>query len=159
MTTLTDQDLRAGWPRVPKAPAPTSDAVRSVMRGNRKSGTTPELRLRSALYRAGLRYRLGFRVVVGDAAVRPDVAFPRRRLAVFVDGCFWHSCPEHGTQPQANHAYWRAKLARNQARDRWVDAALRENLWTVIRIWEHEDPGDAARRVRDGLVAIADGAG
>ena len=70
--------------------------------------------------------------------VRPDFVFPKRRLAVFVDGCFWHACPRHATQPRNHAAFWRKKLAANRARDRRVNRALRAAGWRVLRIWEHE---------------------
>jgi len=83
--------------------------------------------------------------------VRPDIVFTRRRVAVFVDGCFWHRCPEHGTSPRSNSDYWRAKLDRNVARDRRVDATLGRAGWRSLRVWEHEEEGDAALRVADAL--------
>jgi len=69
---------------------------------------------------------------------RPDFVFPARRLAVFVDGCFWHGCPRHGTMPKGNRSFWRAKIARNRERDREVGAELRRLGWKVLRVWEHE---------------------
>jgi DNA mismatch endonuclease (patch repair protein) len=111
----------------------------------RSSGTDAELRLRSALWRRGLRYVLR-RKLPG----RPDVVFVRARLAVFVDGCFWHGCPTHYTAPKANDEFWRSKLSENVDRDRRVDAALRSLGWTVLRLWEHEIEADvesAATRV------------
>jgi DNA mismatch endonuclease (patch repair protein) len=80
----------------------------------------------------------------GDIVVRPDIVFTRRRVAVFVDGCFWHGCPEHGELPVANRAFWRGKLERNALRDKRVDAALSAAGWRVVRVWEHERPADAA---------------
>jgi DNA mismatch endonuclease (patch repair protein) len=80
--------------------------------------------------------------------VRPDLVFTRARVAVFVDGCFWHSCPEHGDRPRINTGYWLPKLEANVARDRRVDRALTDDGWDVVRIWEHEDPLEAAARVR-----------
>lgn len=71
-------------------------------------------------------------------SVRPDFVFPRRRVAVFVDGCFWHGCPQHGTKPRGNAAFWRRKFAANRARDRLVTRTLRRAGWRVLRIWEHE---------------------
>ena len=82
--------------------------------------------------------------------MRPDVVFPRARVAVFVDGCFWHCCPEHGTSPRANTAYWLPKLKRNVSRDRAVDDAGRAG-WCVLRAWEHEDPAVVADRVENAL--------
>jgi DNA mismatch endonuclease (patch repair protein) len=78
---------------------------------------------------------------------RADIVFSKQRVAVFVDGCFWHSCPEHGTAPSTNQLYWRAKLARNIERDRANDRALADVGWTVVRVWEHEAPAAAADRV------------
>jgi len=108
------------------------------MRGNRRRDTLPELRLRRALHALGLRYRVDYPVMTPSGRVRVDVAFPRRRLAVFVDGCFWHGCPEHGTKPRQNPQYWDAKIARNRERDRRNAEGLREMGWTVVRVWEHE---------------------
>ena len=79
--------------------------------------------------------------------IRPDIVFTRARAAVFVDGCFWHQCPEHGTSPKTNAGWWRHKLDTNAERDRTTDTALAEAGWTVIRIWEHEDTTTAADRV------------
>jgi DNA mismatch endonuclease (patch repair protein) len=130
-----------------KYPAPTSAAATAVMKANRKRDTGPEVRLRSALHRAGLRFRKDFAITAGSLRVRADVVFPTPRVVVFSDGCFWHACPEHGTSPRANADYWEPKLARNVERDRAVDTALRDGGWTVVRIWEHEAPEDAAEAV------------
>ena len=121
------------------------------MRGNRRTDTGPELRLRSELHRRGLRFRKDFLVRAGETKVRPDIVFPRRRLAVFVDGCFWHSCPDHGTRPRANASYWSAKLARNTERDRTVNIGLSTEGWLVLRIWEHTPVPEAADRVATAL--------
>jgi DNA mismatch endonuclease (patch repair protein) len=112
------------------------------MRGNRRADTKPELSLRSALHRRGLRFRVHLPVIVGGLRVVPDVFFPKARMAVFVDGCLWHRCPEHGTTPRSNAEYWSAKLARNVDRDRRVDEGLRMGGFTVIRVWEHEIKGN-----------------
>jgi len=79
--------------------------------------------------------------------IRPDIVFTRARVAVFVDGCFWHRCPEHGSSPKSNADWWRRKLDTNVRRDRTTDEALAEASWTVLRIWEHEDIATAADRV------------
>lgn len=126
------------------------------MRGNRRADTRPEVDLRSALHRLGLRFRKDHRVQAGDVRVKVDVAFTRRRLAVFVDGCYWHSCPEHGHVPIANAQYWPAKLARNRARDRRVNEALRRGGWIVLRLWEHVEVEEGVRAVLDAL-ATAEG--
>lgn len=112
-----------------------------------------ERALRSALHRRGLRFRLHRRIVEGTRRTA-DVVFPGVKVAVFLDGCFWHGCPEHGTQPKNNAAWWRAKIESNVARDRDTDRRLTAHGWNVIRIWTHEDPDEAADRiaavVRDG---------
>jgi DNA mismatch endonuclease (patch repair protein) len=114
------------------------------MRAIRRTGTKPELALRSALHRQGYRFRKDYRLDLADGArVRPDIAFTARRVAVFVDGCFWHVCPEHGRDPAVNEWYWAPKLRRNIERDRAADAALAAAGWQVVRVWEHE-PLDAA---------------
>jgi DNA mismatch endonuclease, patch repair protein len=128
-------------------PHPTSPGVSVRMRRNPRRNTKPEVNLRSVLHRRGLRFRKDLPIRASGRVVRPDIAFPRARLAVFVDGCFWHSCPIHGNQPRANTHYWRPKLARNVARDRAVDEALTRAGWQVLRAWEHEDAADVADRV------------
>jgi DNA mismatch endonuclease (patch repair protein) len=128
-------------------PHPTNVDVSARMRRNLRCDTKPELALRGALHAAGLRYRVDYGVRTDDRLVRPDVVFTRVQLAVFVDGCFWHRCPVHGNSPRVNGAYWGPKLDRNVARDRAVDSALQAAGWTVMRIWEHEDPHVAAQRV------------
>ncbi|HEV2771530.1 MAG TPA: very short patch repair endonuclease [Thermoleophilaceae bacterium] len=113
--------------------------MRTRMRANRSSDTAPELALRSALHRRGLRYRVHLRIAVaGGRPIRADIAFPRQRVAIFVDGCFWHDCPEHGELPQANREFWRTKFRRNVERDRRHDRLLRATGWQVVRVWEHE---------------------
>ena len=118
-------------------PHPGSPGRSANMRANRRADTKPELALRKALHGRGLRYRKDYRIDLAGARVRPDIAFTARRVAVFVDGCFWHACPEHGTKPAANTWYWEPKLARNVQRDRAADAALAEAGWRVVRVWEH----------------------
>jgi DNA mismatch endonuclease (patch repair protein) len=114
------------------------------MRANRRTDTKPELALRSALHRRGYRFRKDHRLDLdGGARVRPDIAFTARRVAVFVDGCFWHVCPQHGRDPAVNEWYWAPKLRRNIERDRAADAALAAAGWQVVRVWEHE-PLEAA---------------
>lgn len=117
------------------------------MRGNRRRDTGPELRLRSALHARGFRFRIDHPIEAGERRVRPDIVFTRQRVAVFVDGCFWHACPQHGTQPRTHAPYWAQKLARNVARDRRVDADLESSGWRVVRVWEHEAPEAAAGTV------------
>src|SRR5262249_55411990 len=109
-----------------RAPPASSEAVRRSMQANRRVNTSPEVALRSEMHRRGFRFRKAFPVQVGPLRVRVDIVFLRKRFAVFVDGCFWHCCPEHGASPKANVEYWRAKLQGNAERDRLVSAALRE---------------------------------
>lgn len=117
------------------------------MRANRRADTKPELTLRRLLHRQGLRFRKDMLVVARDLRVKVDVAFTRPRVAVFIDGCFWHGCAEHCRMPASNVAYWQAKIARNRARDARVDAALAAAGWRVVRIWEHMPPAEAAALV------------
>lgn len=135
-------------------PSPTSAAVSAVMRANRKRDTGPELRLRSALHRRGLRFRVHLPIVVGELRVVPDVVFPRARLALFADGCLWHRCPQHGSSPGSNAEYWSAKLARNVDRDRRVNDGLRAAGYNVIRVWEHEIAADPAAVADAVAVAV-----
>jgi DNA mismatch endonuclease (patch repair protein) len=128
-------------------PKPSSTAITAAMRGNRRRDTRPERRLRSCLHAMGLRYRVDLPIQAGDVRVRPDVVFRARQVAVFVDGCFFHRCPEHGTTPRSNSWYWGPKLDRNVARDQRIDAALQALGWIVIRVWEHEAPAQAATRI------------
>ena len=117
------------------------------MRSIRRRDTTPELQIRALLHRLGLRYRVDYRVGTRRSAPRPDIAFTRAKVAVFIDGCFWHSCPEHATMPKANREFWEAKLRRNVERDRENDRALGEIGWAVVRIWEHVPPQEGADHV------------
>jgi DNA mismatch endonuclease (patch repair protein) len=123
------------------------------MRGNARRDTKPEVALRSALHRLGYRFRKDFTIRAGDLKVRADIAFTRRRVAVFVDGCFWHCCPEHGNSPERNTDYWSKKLARNVARDERVTTSLSEDGWQVLRIWEHVHPMHASASVIAALEA------
>ena len=114
------------------------------MRANRRKDTKPELALRRALHGRGYRYRKDYRLdLAGGTRVRPDIVFTARKVAIFVDGCFWHGCPEHGSRPAVNVWYWEPKLSRNAERDRAADAALAAAGWAVVRVWEHE-PLEAA---------------
>jgi DNA mismatch endonuclease, patch repair protein len=118
------------------------------MRANRATDTSPEIRVRSAVHAKGLRFRKHHAPLEG-LRCRADLVFPRERVAVFVDGCFWHGCAAHGRLPKTNRDYWRPKIGRNVARDRRNDRALAQAGWVVIRAWEHESPGAVAERVAD----------
>ncbi len=117
-----------------------------MMRANSKRDTRPEQALRSVLQRRGLRFRKHF-ALASAGRCRADIVFTRARVAVFVDGCFWHRCPEHGTRPRTNNAYWSAKIDRNVARDREQGRLLEQAGWRVVRVWEHEEVSSAADRV------------
>lgn len=123
-----------------------SEAVRRSMQSNRGRDTGPELRLRSELHRRGLRYFVD-RAPIKDVRRRADLVFPRKKVAVFVDGCFWHGCPEHHTVSKTNAEYWAAKVETNRWRDRDTDALLEAEGWTVVRVWEHDAVEIAADRV------------
>lgn len=117
------------------------------MRGSTRRDTKPEKAIRSALHSRGLRFRVDERAWLAPRAPRPDILFRRQRIAIFVDGCFWHSCPLHCRPPRRNQGYWQPKLARNRERDRENDAELEASGWTVIRVWEHEPVIEAADRI------------
>ena len=133
-------------------PAASSPGRAANMRAIRRANTKPELALRSALHRQGYRFRKDYRLDLdAGARVRPDIAFTARRVAVFVDGCFWHACPEHGRNPEVNEWYWAPKLRRTVERDRAADAALTAAGWRVVRIWEHVPLADAIAAVTAAL--------
>ena len=124
----------------------SSPAVRDKMQRQRRRDTSIELALRSELFRRGLRYHV-HRSPVPGLRREADIVFPRARVAVFVDSCWWHACPEHGTLPHSNRDWWKRKLEANQARDRDTTERFEADGWFVLRIWEHERVGDAADRV------------
>ncbi len=118
------------------------------MRRTRQTDTPAELSLRRTLHGRGLRYRID-RPAVRGIRSRPDIVFAPARVAVYVDGCFWHGCPDHGTAPKRNREWWQTKLNANKARDERATRDLTAAGWHVIRIWEHEDPEAAADFVAD----------
>lgn len=128
------------------APAPSSEQTRAVMKGNKGRDTQPEVAVRSALHAMGLRFRKNARPLPGLRCTA-DVVFPTERVAVFIDGCFWHGCPEHGRVPKTNSPYWSEKLERNALRDRRNERALDEAGWIVLRHWEHEPSVKVAHEV------------
>jgi DNA mismatch endonuclease (patch repair protein) len=121
----------------------------------KRSNTKPEIALRHALHAVGLRYRKDYPLRLGRKLIRPDIAFTRSRVAVFIDGCFWHRCPQHGEVPATNTGFWSAKLEANAARDREQDRLLSDAGWLVVRIWEHEPLDAAITAVRAALTARA----
>ena len=110
--------------------------------------TAPEMALRRRLHADGFRFRVN-RAPLTGLRRKADIVFTRQRVAVFVDGCFWHRCPEHGTMPASNAEWWETKLERNVERDAETNRLLIEAGWTVVRFWEHEDADDAAMRVEE----------
>lgn len=108
--------------------------------------------IRRLLHAQGLRYRVAY-PVPGQRRRTIDIAFTRAKLAVFIDGCFWHGCPEHGTKPRSNRDWWAAKIAANRARDEQTNAALLSVGWRVLRFWEHQDPADCAVTVESALAS------
>lgn len=134
-----------------RTPAASSEAARNRMRATRQRDTAAERAVRAALWSAGLRgYRL-HRAVVPGVRRTADIVFLRPRLAIFVDGCFWHGCPQHGTLAKANGTWWREKIAANKERDRDTDRRLAQDGWRVVRVWEHETPSEAVERIRRAL--------
>lgn len=133
---------------ISKGPAPASEAVRKRMSNQGRRDTKPELLLRRAIWALGLRYRVD-RPPLKGMRRRADIVFGPSRTAVYVDGCFWHSCPQHATFPKNNREWWREKLEANVRRDRDTDEQLRAAGWNVIRVWEHEDMDAAAERVHE----------
>ena len=118
------------------------------MQSNKSRDTKPELALRSAVHARGLRYRVSAKPLAGVRRTA-DLVFPRAKVAVFLDGCFWHGCPEHHTVASANAKFWADKVEGNRKRDRDTDSRLAEAGWVSVRIWEHEDVAEAARRVEE----------
>ena len=122
------------------------------MLGNRSRDTKPEMAVRRAAFALGLRYRVASRPLPRFRRTA-DLVFRRTKVAVFIDGCFWHCCPEHGHRPKANAEYWGPKLARNRKRDAETDDLLRAAGWTPLRFWAHETPTMVARRIAEVVSA------
>lgn len=116
------------------------------MQGNHSRDTKPELAVRRVLHAAGARYRVSYRPLPGLRRTA-DIVFTRARIAVFIDGCFWHGCPSHYRAPGSNVAYWEEKIGRNRARDLKTSETLTAAGWTVLRFWSHEDPAAVARQI------------
>lgn len=136
--------------RVPK-PSPSSEAARARMRAAKPRDTAPEIALRSALRRKGLCFQIDERPLQ-SLNRRADIVFRSAKVAVFVDGCFWHGCPIHGTRAKANAEYWNWKIKQNQERDLDTNRRLEAAGWVVIRVWEHEAPEEASQKIYDIVV-------
>jgi DNA mismatch endonuclease (patch repair protein) len=130
-------------------PAASTETIRQRMIAQRRRDTAPELVYRRALFSLGLRFRVDYQIP--PLRRRADIVFTRWRLVVFIDGCFWHSCPLHATVPKRHRDWWLTKLQANIARDRDTDSALQAAGWLVVRIWEHEPPEKGVPRVLDAL--------
>ncbi|GAA3386749.1 very short patch repair endonuclease [Cryptosporangium minutisporangium] len=117
------------------------------MQANKSRDTNPELALRRAVHARGMRYRVNTRPVAGLRRTA-DLVFTKARVAIFLDGCFWHGCPQHHTVAKTNATFWAEKVRRNRERDAETDRLIAEHGWTVVRIWEHEDPTEAAERIQ-----------
>ncbi|WP_076183672.1 very short patch repair endonuclease [Mycolicibacterium fortuitum] len=134
------KDAAASWASTP--------AVRRSMQANRGRDTAPELAVRRIVHARGLRYYVDRRPLP-ELHRTADIVFPTEKVAVFIDGCFWHGCPSHHTAPQMNAAYWSAKVATNQARDADTDQRLKDAGWLPIRVWEHVEPAVAADLIEE----------
>jgi DNA mismatch endonuclease (patch repair protein) len=126
------------------SPADVETSIR--MKRVRRRDTRPEITLRSLVHRLGLRYAIDARPL-GGLGRTADIVFRSAKVAVFVDGCFWHGCPLHATWPKHNGAWWRAKILRNRSRDVETDEVLARHGWVSVRVWEHEDPNPVATRL------------
>jgi DNA mismatch endonuclease (patch repair protein) len=130
----------------------SSEVVRRQMQANRSRDTRPELALRSSVHELGLRYRVSARPLPSVRRTA-DLVFTRAHVAVFLDGCFWHGCPDHHRPSRQNQEFWREKIVRNRERDAETDNLLQAAGWTVVRVWEHEDPKLAALKIHDTVSA------
>ncbi|MEV7528411.1 very short patch repair endonuclease [Agrococcus sediminis] len=129
----------------------TNRAATAIMRANVRRDTQPEIRVRRLLHAAGFRYRVDVAPLREDRRRRADIVFTRVKVAVFIDGCFWHGCPDHFVPPQANSDYWAVKIARNQERDLETGERLTAGGWLALRFWEHEDPAAVAVAISEAV--------
>lgn len=131
-------------------PKPSSQAVRARMQATRQKDTKIEVAIRHELHRRGYRYRLNYRIA--NFRGKPDIVFRRDRIAVYVDSCFWHACPLHGSRPKSNQQWWDDKLAANATRDRRHTKELRAAGWSVVRVWEHDSLNRAVARIEQAIL-------
>jgi DNA mismatch endonuclease, patch repair protein len=117
------------------------------MISNRRRDTGPEIAVRRLLHARGLRFRVDYPIRTAERTLRVDIAFPRAKLAILIDGCFWHGCPEHGTMPKRNRDYWEPKIARNRERDLRQTELLSDAGWRVLRFWTHEPRDQISNRI------------
>ena len=125
-------------------PKALNQQVSEQMRRMPSKNTKPEVALRRELHKLGLRYRIHANELPGT----PDIVFTKAKMAVFVDGCYWHFCPVHANLPKTNRRWWRKKFTENRKRDERNDRELESMDWMPIRTWEHEDPIETARAIK-----------
>ena len=135
-----------------RVPSSSPEASR-LMAKVRQKGTDAEIALRRELYRRGMRYRVDYEVLKKPRRVA-DVAFPGLKIAIFVDGCFWHGCPEHATWPKQNAEFWRKKIETNRLRDADTNSRLLDVGWMVLRFWEHQSPTEATETVAQTVAMV-----
>lgn len=135
-----------------RVPSSSPEASR-LMAKVRQKGTDAEIALRRELYRRGMRYRVDYEVLRKPRRVA-DVAFPGLKIAIFVDGCFWHGCPEHATWPKQNAEFWRKKIETNRLRDADTNSRLLDVGWMVLRFWEHQSPTEATETVAQTVAMV-----
>lgn len=134
----------------------SSEHARLTMRANRSRDTKPEMLIRQELHRRGRRFRVAYRPLSEDRRRTVDIAFTKLKIAVHIDGCFWHGCEEHFIAPKTNPEYWQQKIAGNRARDLDTDSRLEAQGWTVLRFWEHQDPAEVVAAI-EGVLGRAQG--
>jgi DNA mismatch endonuclease, patch repair protein len=149
---LAVQTSKKGQRPAPIGSWASTETVHRQMQANRSRDTRPERVLRSQVHRLGLRYRVATRPLP-KLRRTADLVFTRAQVAVFLDGCFWHGCPDHYRPSRRNEAFWQEKIAANRGRDAETDGLLREAGWTVVRVWEHENPKTAAGRIAEVVLA------
>lgn len=147
MATRSSKELQ----RILRNPSPSSEAALKRMQAAKPRDTAPEKAVRSALHSKGLRFRIDQKPIK-ELNRKADIIFRSVKVAVFVDGCFWHGCPVHGTQAKANAEFWKNKIKQNQARDLDTNMRLKKAGWRVVRVWEHEYPEKASRKIYNIVV-------
>jgi len=146
---VTIEEMPAFGSKRPRM-VPSSDRVSRQMSMLGQRDTDPEILVRSDLHRRGLRFRVHSKPEP-DLRTKADIIFRPKKVVVYIDGCFWHHCPEHGTVPASNQEFWATKLRRNQERDAENTRELKARGWTVLRFWEHEDAASAAETIEQIL--------
>lgn len=154
MSELSDE-VEAVLRRKRATPGGWASSVASsrIMRANGRRDTKPEVQVRRLLHAAGLRYRVDVAPLASDRRRRADIVFTRRRIAVFIDGCFWHGCPKHFSPPKANADYWKPKIGRNRERDLETKTRLEAAGWLVLRFWEHQPATEVAAAIMRAVAA------